>query len=40
MKAVRDMSLSFRNPSPLETLENLKIDGIDVEKYLFDLSTK
>lgn len=40
MMAVRDMSLSFCNPSPLETLENLKIDGINVEKYLFDLSTK
>ena len=40
MKAFRDMSLSFRNLSPLEALENLKIDGINVEKYLFDLSTK
>lgn len=40
MKAFRDMSLSFCNPSPLETLENLKIDGIDAEKYLSDLSTK
>ena len=40
MKAFRDMSLSFRNPSLLEALENLKIDGINVEKYLFDLSTK
>lgn len=38
MKAFRDMSLSFCNPSLLEALANLKIDGIDVEKYLFDLS--
>lgn len=40
MKAFRDMSLLFCNPSPFETLANLKIDGIDVEKYLFDLSIK
>ena len=40
MKAFRDMSLLFCNPSLYETLANLKIDGIDVEKYLFDLSTK
>lgn len=40
MKAFRDMSLLFCNPSLFETLANLKIDGIDVEKYLFDLSTK
>lgn len=40
MMAFQDMSLSFRNPSPFATLKNLKIDGIDVEKYLFDLSIK
>lgn len=40
MKAFKDMSLAFYNPSPLETLANLKIDGIDVEQYLFDLSMK
>jgi hypothetical protein len=40
MKAFKDMSLSFCNPSPFETLANLQIEGIDVEKYLFDLSTK
>lgn len=40
MKAFRDMSLSFSNPSLLEALANLKIDGIDVEKYLFNLSIK
>lgn len=40
MKAFRDMSLSFCNPSPFETLANLQIDGVDVEKYLFNLFTK
>ena len=40
MKAFRDMSLSFSNPSLLEALANLKIDGIDVENYLFNLSMK
>lgn len=34
------MSLSFRNPSPLEALKDLKIDGIDVEDYLNNLSPK
>lgn len=40
MKAFCDMSLSFRNPSPVETLNTLEIDGIDVEDYLNDLSAK
>ena len=40
MKAFCDMSLSFRNPSPLEALKDLKIDGIDVEDYLNNLSPK
>ena len=40
LKAFRDMSLSFRNPSPMETLNTLDIDGMDVEDYLNDLSIK
>lgn len=40
LKAFRDMSLSFRNPSPVETLNTLEIDGIDVEDYLNNLSPK
>ena len=40
MMVFQDMSLSFCNPSPFEVLKNLKIDGIDVEDYLFDLSIK
>lgn len=40
LKAFRDMSLSFRNPSPVETLNTLDIDGIDVEDYLNDLSAR
>ena len=40
LKAFRDMSLSFRNPSPVETLNILEIDGMDVEDYLNDLLVK
>lgn len=40
LKAFRDMSLSFRNPSPVETLNTLEIDGMDVEDYLADLLVK
>lgn len=40
LKAIRDMSLSFRNPSPVETLNTLEIDGMDVEECLADLLVK
>ena len=40
LKAIRDMSLSFRNPSPVETLNTLDIDGMNVEDYLNDLLLK
>lgn len=39
-KAFCDMSLSFRNPSPMETLNILEIDGMSVEDYFVDLSAK